>query len=78
MDGSDLKKRRIEAGLSQRRLAQLADVAPHTLSRIEAGRNSPTLRTIGRIIRALEQAEAMQELDNLAAGPPPSLWSVEG
>jgi transcriptional regulator with XRE-family HTH domain len=44
---------RQSAGLSQRQLAQRADLAPHTVSRIERGIHQPTDRVRLRLARAL-------------------------
>jgi transcriptional regulator with XRE-family HTH domain len=44
---------REQAGLSQRQLAQQADLSPHTISRIERGVHSPTDRVRVRLARAL-------------------------
>src|SRR5438105_4607618 len=48
-------------GLSQERLAKLAGLRQETLSRLESGKHSPTVRTVEKIERALKrlaQAEA--------------------
>ncbi|MFZ5481125.1 MAG: helix-turn-helix domain-containing protein [Myxococcota bacterium] len=44
---------RTRAGLSIEALAERAGIPPETLARIERGRTSPTLRTIGRIASGL-------------------------
>jgi len=42
-------------GLSQEKLARLADVANNTIIKIEAGKNqNPTLDTLKKIAKALE------------------------
>jgi transcriptional regulator with XRE-family HTH domain len=42
-------------GLSQEKLARLADVANNTIVKIEAGKNqNPTLDTLNKIAKALE------------------------
>ena len=43
-------------GLTQESLARLAGVRQETLSRIESGKHSPTVRTIEKIDRALVRA----------------------
>ena len=45
-------------GLSQAELARRAGIRPETLNRIEHGRNKPSVPTIAKIDRALQQAEA--------------------
>ena len=50
-----LRKLREEKGLSQERLARLADVANNTIIKIEAGKNrNPTLDTLKKIAKALD------------------------
>jgi len=51
----NLKKLREKNGLSQDRLAKLADVANNTIIKIEQGENkNPTLDTLKKIAKALE------------------------
>ena len=51
----NLKKLREKKGLSQDRLAKLADVANNTIIKIEQGENiNPTLATLKKIAKALE------------------------
>ena len=50
----NLRKLREAKGLSQERLARLADVANNTIVKIEAGKNkNPTLKTLKKIARVL-------------------------
>jgi len=50
---NNLKKLRKEKGLSQDRLAKLADVANNTIIKIEQGENiNPTLDTLKKIAKA--------------------------
>ena len=50
-----LRKLRKAKGLSQEKLARLADVANNTIIKIEAGKNqNPTLDTLSKIANALE------------------------
>ncbi len=44
------------AGLSQEELARRAGVRQETISRIESGKHSPTIRTVEKIDRALSRA----------------------
>lgn len=49
-----LRKLRENKGLSQDRLAKLADVANNTIIKIEQGENkNPTLNTLNKIAKAL-------------------------
>ena len=51
----NLRKAREVKGLSQEKLARLADVANNTVVKIEAGKNkNPTLDTLKKIAKALE------------------------
>ena len=51
----NLKKLREKVGLSQDRLAKLADVANNTIIKIEQGENiKPTLDTLKKIAKALK------------------------
>ncbi|MBA3047323.1 helix-turn-helix domain-containing protein [Patescibacteria group bacterium] len=51
----NLKKMRIKKGLSQDRLAKLADVANNTIIKMEQGENiNPTLYTLKKIAKALD------------------------
>ena len=46
---------RRKLGLSQSDLAKLTRLRQETISRLEAGKNSPTVRTVEKIERALMQ-----------------------
>ena len=51
---NNLKKLREQKGLSQDRLAKLADVANNTIIKIEQGENmNPTLETLKKVAKAL-------------------------
>ena len=51
----NLKKLREQKGLSQDRLAKLADVANNTIIKIEQGENiNPTLDTLKKLSKALD------------------------
>ena len=47
---------RVAAGLSQRKLAELAGISFEHLSRIESGKHTPSVPMIDKIDRALKQA----------------------
>jgi len=50
----NIKKLRKAIGLSQEKLARLADVANNTLIKMESGENkNPTLETLKRVAKAL-------------------------
>jgi len=51
----NVKRLREVKGLSQERLARLADVANNTLIKMETGENkNPTLETLKKVAKALE------------------------
>lgn len=53
--GQNIKSLREKHGLSQDRLAKLADVANNTIIKIEQGENqNPTLETLKKIAKALD------------------------
>ena len=51
----NIKRLREAKGLSQEKLARLADVANNTLIKMESGENkNPTLETLKKVAKALE------------------------
>jgi len=52
--GKNLKKLRIERGLSTRKFADEADISHSSVGRLEAGLSNPTITTLIRIAEALE------------------------
>ncbi len=52
--GANVRRRRIEQGLTQSQLAEAAGIADATISRIERGRLVPTTKLAERIARALD------------------------
>lgn len=51
----NLEKLRKQKGLSQERLARLADVANNTIIKMESGENkNPTLDTLRKVAKALD------------------------
>lgn len=55
--GFMIKKLRIEAGLTQRQLAELAKVSQAHVAKIEKGRVDPRLSTVNRILQVLTEGE---------------------
>ncbi len=51
----DIIRERRALRLSQQRLAELAGLRQETLSRLESGKHSPTVRTVEKIDRALKR-----------------------
>ena len=50
----NLKKKRRFCGISQAKLAEMAEVSTHHIAMIEIGRNFPTTELIERIAKALK------------------------
>src|SRR5437016_3819078 len=50
-------ERRRALGISQQKLAELAGVRQETISRLESGKHSPTIRTVDKIDEALKGIE---------------------
>ena len=48
-----LRKRRQSLGIRQKDLADLAEIAVHTLSNIESGKGNPSLEVLGRLLDCL-------------------------
>jgi len=57
ISGSTLKKLRLEAGLTQRQLAEMVDVSQAHIAKIEKERVDPRLSTVNRILRVLTERE---------------------
>ena len=51
----NLIRDRVQAGLNQRQLAELAGVRVETICRLEAGKHVPTIATVDKIDRAIKQ-----------------------
>lgn len=60
-----LKYARFKAGISQARLAQIADTYQSAISAIESGKSSPTMETLARLIGAcgLEMRIGLEQPD---------------
>lgn len=54
--GLVVRDRRVEAGMTQQRLAELALISRNYVSDVERGLKSPTLSTVQRLANALEVA----------------------
>jgi len=51
--GQNVRRQRLAAGLTQERLAELADLAPRTIQKIEAGQLDLLATTISRLRAAV-------------------------
>lgn len=51
--GENIRNKRKEAGLTQEKLAELADLAPRVIQKIEAGEITILISTLRRIRRTL-------------------------
>jgi len=56
----DVIRERRSLGLSQERLAKLAGIRQETLSRIETGKHTPTVRVVTKIDQALSEARRLR------------------
>jgi len=52
--GERLKKLRKQKGLTQEKLAELAQIDPKSVIDIESGKRNPTLKTLRKITNALK------------------------
>jgi transcriptional regulator with XRE-family HTH domain len=66
--GARLTRRRIDAGLTQARLAEEAGISKRTVERLEAG-DSTDFRLL---VRALRPLKLIEGLENLVPDPPQS------
>ncbi len=57
----EIIKERRALGLTQERLAELAGLRQETLSRLESGKHSPTVRTVEKIDAALKSYAAAKD-----------------
>ncbi len=57
ISGSALKRLRLEAGLTQRQLAELVDVSQAHIAKIEKEKVDPRLSTVNRILQVLTERE---------------------
>ncbi len=63
-----LKKLRIEAGLTQKRVAQLVGVSQAHIAKIEQGKVDPRLSTINKILQVLTEGEKRKCRDVMTKG----------
>ena len=67
--GRRVRELRREARLTQAQLAEQADLAPHSVSRIERGQQAPSLEALERMAKALQV-----EVADLFAREPRARW----
>jgi transcriptional regulator with XRE-family HTH domain len=63
--GSNLRRRRREAGLSQERLAELCDLHRTEIGLLERGGRAPRLDTLVTLARGLELSSPCELLDGI-------------
>jgi transcriptional regulator with XRE-family HTH domain len=63
--GSNLRRRRREAGLSQERLAELCDLHRTEIGLLERGERSPRLDTLVTLARGLDLSSPCDLLDGI-------------
>jgi predicted transcriptional regulator len=66
--GTSLKKLRREAGLTQKRLAQLVGVSQAHIAKIETGKVDPRLSTVNKMIRVLTEGKKKKCSDVMTKG----------
>jgi len=66
--GTTLKKLRIEAGLTQRKLAELAGVSQAHIAKIEQRKVDPRLSTVNRILQVLTKGKERRCKDIMTKG----------
>lgn len=66
--GTMLKRLRIEAGLTQKRLAELVGISQAHIAKIEQGNVDPRLSTVNRILQVLTEGEKRKCRDVMTKG----------
>jgi predicted transcriptional regulator len=66
--GTSLKKLRLKAGLTQKKLAELIGVSQAHIAKIERGRVDPRLSTINKILAVIMEGKKIKCKDIMTAG----------
>jgi predicted transcriptional regulator len=66
--GNSIKKLRVEMGLTQKRLAELAGVSQAHIAKIEQGKVDPRLSTVNRILQVLKTGTEKRCSDIMTGG----------
>lgn len=59
---SEIKKRRVRLGLTQKKLAQISDVSQSTIAKLESRRINPSYSLVKKIFEALENVENKENM----------------
>ena len=68
ISGGLIKRLRVEAGLTQKRLAEIVGVSQAHIAKIEQGKVDPRLSTVNRILKALKVGKEMRCGDIMTKG----------
>lgn len=75
--GGRIRDLRKQAGITQAELAELAEIEPESLSRIEGGKLQPSLKTLDRIAASLQVPAARLHDDSPVVLAKPPLRAVD-
>ena len=67
--GTVIRQRRMDLGVSQQELAELAGLSVHILSNIETGKGNPTLAVMDKLLQVLGLDLHFRAAENRAIAP---------
>jgi predicted transcriptional regulator len=68
ISGSFIKELRVQAGLTQKRLAELAGVSQAHVAKIEQGKVDPRFSTVNKILGVLTEGKQKKCMDIMTRG----------